>query len=261
MSGTRILPILLVLLLLPGATPAAGEEAGAVILPHGPLEVGPTRPRPAAHYRGIEALVAHLAGLDAWRTGLSPNSSGGPGFAADGSEGSLGAFLGRVSGTGIAKKRAVTPAPAGPDEASRLADEAFATLVALGAEAIPTLLAHLDDETPTRLVFGAGGGFGATWMSTELDANPIQKDEIAAILAAFPEGWADETSQFEGDDFGREKSYLDRHVVTLGDCCFVLLGQITNRTYQALRYQPTMCHYCAYMRIRRCQLVAILSRS
>jgi hypothetical protein len=29
--------------------------------------------------------------------------------------------------------------------------------------------------------------------------------------------------------------------VTVGDACFALLGQITNRAYQAVRYQPTMC--------------------
>lgn len=31
------------------------------------------------------------------------------------------------------------------------------------------------------------------------------------------------------------------HTVTVGDLCFVAIGQIVNRSFSAVRYQPTMC--------------------
>lgn len=34
---------------------------------------------------------------------------------------------------------------------------------------------------------------------------------------------------------------VNRHVVSVGDVCFVALGQIANRPYMAVRYQPSAC--------------------
>jgi hypothetical protein len=33
---------------------------------------------------------------------------------------------------------------------------------------------------------------------------------------------------------------IDGHTVTVGDCCIVILGQIVNRSYEAVRYQPSL---------------------
>ena len=218
-DGASILVFLLAFLLILGAGPgAAGEDeeeaAAPKILPHEPLAVAPTRPRPAAHYRHVEELVARLAKLDQWRDGIDPSSGGGIGFAPHESE---------EEGT--------------PD--AGLA--AFRSLVALGPEAIPALLAHLDDETPTELSISHGGGFGGMWFATAIDANPACAEELKAIRAAFPGGWPDDPAH--EDSF--RHSGMDRHprhVVTIGDCCFVILGHISNRAYEALSYQPTMIY-------------------
>ena len=33
---------------------------------------------------------------------------------------------------------------------------------------------------------------------------------------------------------------IPQHAVTVGDCCFAILGQIVNRPYEAVRYQPSL---------------------
>jgi hypothetical protein len=38
-------------------------------------------------------------------------------------------------------------------------------------------------------------------------------------------------------------SSLSTYTITVGDICYVIIGQITNRTYQAAQYQPTACTY------------------
>jgi hypothetical protein len=41
--------------------------------------------------------------------------------------------------------------------------------------------------------------------------------------------------------FGEPEEHPNRHTVTVGDLCFVALGQIVNRSFSAVRYQPTAC--------------------
>ena len=41
------------------------------------------------------------------------------------------------------------------------------------------------------------------------------------------------------DDFGGDEKHPDSHAITVGDLCFVALGQIVNRRFSATRYQPT----------------------
>lgn len=103
-------------------------------------------------------------------------------------------------------------------------------LVSLGVAAIPSLLEHLTDARPTKLVMGE---------------------------AAFPhiKYHSDEYhSRFH--DFGRQPanvnienkalSQSDRRNVSfyrvrVGDLCFVALGQIVNRDLNLTRYQPSCC--------------------
>ncbi len=42
------------------------------------------------------------------------------------------------------------------------------------------------------------------------------------------------------DPFGSDRFFVGRkHTVTVGDLCWVALGQIVNRRFDAVRYQPT----------------------
>jgi hypothetical protein len=41
------------------------------------------------------------------------------------------------------------------------------------------------------------------------------------------------------DTFGSDEPQPDSHAITVGDLCFVAIGQIVNRNYAAARYQPT----------------------
>jgi hypothetical protein len=87
-------------------------------------------------------------------------------------------------------------------------------LVQLGAETVPNLLDHLTDARPTQMVITHPGGFGG--MFIRVDDGRIRKDDG-------PFGGASES----------------RYTVTVGDLCYVALGQIVNRPYTAVRYQPT----------------------
>ncbi|MCU0727883.1 MAG: hypothetical protein MUE73_19165 [Planctomycetes bacterium] len=219
----RLTVVLAFLLLVglgpPGVAQDAEEEPEAPkpapsIAPHVPLDVGANRPRPAASYRRVEALIADLAKLDDWRDGISLSSGGGVGFDPHGTDQEV---------------------PEGHP-----GHEAFTALVALGAEAISALLVHLDDERETELTVGHSGWWGGMWCQTEVDANAAMPAELAAIRAAFPGGWPDDPACGEAR-WERMQLPVFRHAVTIGDCCFAILGQIVNRVYEAVRYQPTSC--------------------
>jgi len=103
-----------------------------------------------------------------------------------------------------------------------------------GPAALPLLLAHLDDARPTpTLVDYRGVMFGDLRRERRLSGNPLNPRELRAFgdhLVASRFGGA-----VEGED-------LTHHRVTVGDLCFVALGQIANRaSYRALEYQPTAC--------------------
>ncbi|HET6883330.1 MAG TPA: hypothetical protein VFI31_24485 [Pirellulales bacterium] len=106
---------------------------------------------------------------------------------------------------------------------------ALKELVSLGADALPFLLKALDDQTQTKIRLEHRGGFGGMWFDQELYGNPLNPKEVGIIRA--------------GQDGGA--SHLEQHVdeftVKVGDLCFVAIGQIVGRAYQAVRYQPTAC--------------------
>lgn len=103
----------------------------------------------------------------------------------------------------------------------RVPSDALRTLVKQGAAAVPQLIAHLDDKRPTKIKvrhdFGPIGfmGFADDCDRNERTDKPAEKKE-------------------DQKDTGPRK-----HTVTVGDLCFVALGQIVNRNYSAVRYQPT----------------------
>ena len=109
-------------------------------------------------------------------------------------------------------------------------------LVKLGPRAIPFLLEALDDRTPTKLVMKPPmQDVGAMWFAYELPGNPAGANEQKVIesrprLDALP-------NHLQPD----KPEYVRSYTVTIGDVCFVIIGQIVNRPYEATRYQMTGC--------------------
>jgi hypothetical protein len=102
---------------------------------------------------------------------------------------------------------------------------ALRSLVETGPEALPFLLDALSDKTRTKLKVESllMMGFG-----TELAGNPLNPLERRVL----PKATADEDD--EDDDRHRHP-----YTVKVGDVCFVAIGQIVGRPYNAVRYQPT----------------------
>lgn len=110
----------------------------------------------------------------------------------------------------------------------------FTRLVALGPTALPSLLRHLDDKTPTKLVvdppIGTQGGPGGIFISKTLDHNPLNP------LAAEIERIA--TAEAKTQQGIRP---MAPYQMLVGDVCFAALGQIVNRRYWAVVGVPTSC--------------------
>ena len=94
-------------------------------------------------------------------------------------------------------------------------------IVRQGISAVPPLLKHLDDDRKTQIEPVKG----MMWMSftDEYDFNRRVRNK-------FPEG-------VNRDTFGENGP--SSHQITVGDLCYVALGQILNRSFNATRYQPT----------------------
>ena len=94
--------------------------------------------------------------------------------------------------------------------------QAMTKLIELGEEAIPQLLDRMSDKTPTKLSIKPADYVMSRWYSNEYfeydPETPCKK------------------KHFEGD-----------YQVKIGDVCFVLIGQIVNQPYLAVRYQPSGC--------------------
>ena len=99
-------------------------------------------------------------------------------------------------------------------------------LVEVGPDAIPFLLEGLSNHTDTRLTFDLASGFGAMWFDTEVAGNPLNPLERRTIRKPWPP-----------DEHAIERT--SSYTVKVGDMCFVALGQITGRSYSAVRYQPS----------------------
>lgn len=114
------------------------------------------------------------------------------------------------------------------------ASEFIEELVEFGPKALPQLLERLTDETVTKLVIEHGGSFGIQWYGREIPlnlANPADR----RIHRKFEDALDDIPLKLL-----RER-HVSRHVVTIGDICFVAIGQIVNRVFLFSRYQLTSC--------------------
>ncbi len=99
-------------------------------------------------------------------------------------------------------------------------------LVKRGAAAVPHLIAHLDDKRATKIMIKHEAMIGAMCFNDEYDYNSRTAKQAPAGV---------------NRDMGFEENHPNFHAVTVGDLCFVALGQIVNRGFSAVRYQPTMC--------------------
>jgi len=163
--------------------------------------------------RKVEILIASLAEIDKPDIGFSPTLSGAD-FPPVAGAARRGCQL--ITQHVIERKDAVT------------------RLVRLGPAALPALLKHLGDATPTKLTMTHRSGIGGMWYSSELPTNAALEEETRLRDDAGLRTGPQDLSSHSDD-------YTDTHVVTVGDVCFVIVGMITNRAYETVRYQPSSC--------------------
>jgi len=101
---------------------------------------------------------------------------------------------------------------------------ALKTLIEMGPEALPYLLDSLGDKTPTKLIIGNQSGFVTFWFGERLQGNPASESEMKVLNVSKPR---------------EDEKAIESYTVKIGDVCFVAIGQIVGRGYQAVRYQPT----------------------
>ncbi len=172
-----------------------------------PLSVGASPACPAAT-DDLEALIGRFRDVGAEGIGFSTSVSGWE-------------FL-PYPGSGEAAMVLLGQAPPQPSPILR-------EVIDKGVAAVPALLAHIDDARPTKLPPVKR----MMWMTfdDEYDYNrrlskpPVGLDRVRAGSAR------PSTAKPPRDP--------EKHVLTVGDLCFVALGQIVNRNFQAARYQPT----------------------
>ena len=187
------------------ADDAEQRDKSITLLPVPKIKVvGPTRAT-KAEASEVRSLIKKLADLDAPDYGLSATLSGSS-FAPIESSGHAGTLI--FTNHGLKT------------------NETFKKLVEFGPMALPFLLEALGDETPTKLETIRATLMGAAWLGHEIRGNPVNQAESEALKNA-------NTKQEDDID--------DEYIVRIGDVCFVAIGQITNRSYSAVRYQPTGC--------------------
>lgn len=103
---------------------------------------------------------------------------------------------------------------------------AMRALVQKGIAALPTLLGHLPDARKTCLTVGEK--FMGRWFGNEYAPRDRHPDRKNPGLYT------------RGPDSALERKFTT-YTLTVGDLCFVAVGQIVNRALLAVRYQPTLC--------------------
>ncbi len=164
--------------------------------------VHPTTLRAQQSDEEIEALINQLPAIEDSDIGYSATRSGSGFLPLNVSDSSM-LLLGQAP----------------PESATTMRD-----IVKQGAAAIPRLIEHLADDRPTKIELEHGGGFGAMYFSDEYDFNSLNSEAAPKNV---------NTDQFA------TLTHVNNYKVTVGDLCFVALGQIVNRSFSAVRYQPT----------------------
>lgn len=93
-------------------------------------------------------------------------------------------------------------------------------LVRRGVVVLPELIEHLGDKRPTKLRVG-DDFFLFRYFSDECDPRTLRTEKPAKRIEPL------------------EKEFRGGYTVRIGDACFSIIGQIVNRRYAAIRYQPT----------------------
>ncbi len=166
----------------------------------------PEHPLTQDEERYVEALIARLADIANPDYGLSPTMTGFS-FAPVPNSDHIDAML--LTAHNLKQSSALVK------------------LVKIGPRALPLLLKHLDDPTPTKLTIKHEFGIGGMGLADELDfneANPLEQRLRSR------------GRDYESDLF---KHPLTSYQVKVGDVCFNAIGQIVGRRYLAVRYQPT----------------------
>jgi len=149
----------------------------------------------------VEKLIDQLQDTKESGYGYSPSLSGSQFLPRAGSAQMATALLGQSP-----------PKASGP----------MTEIVRQGVKAIPDLIKHLDDSRPTQIPPVAGMMFTA-W-NDEYDYNRRTTKTAPKDV--------------NRDSF-RENHHPKDHQITVGDLCYVALGQIVNRHFSASRYQPS----------------------
>jgi hypothetical protein len=105
-------------------------------------------------------------------------------------------------------------------------------LLRRGVSAMPQLLAHLDDARKTKSVIN--GMFSGITYSAEYDWN--RRSETMRPTGVV----SNALLHFQNRNLkivGQPKD--NEYTVTVGDLCYNLIGDIVNRSYECVRYQPT----------------------
>lgn len=113
---------------------------------------------------------------------------------------------------------------------------ALQELVEIGPDALPYLLEALSDETRTRVCMEQDGAFGGMWHAREMWENPHRP-----FLNPFHPR-EEEVLRTEVPPPRTDHDFVSRCTLTVGDLCYVAIGQIVGREYVALRYQRTACY-------------------
>jgi HEAT repeat protein len=174
----------------------------------GPIPSIKLEPRPALtddKNKLIKKLIADLAGIDAPDFGLSAAVTGRS-FAP-------------VPGHERAEMMLLTGQP-------HKSSKAFRSLVEMGADALPFLLESLEDATPTKLKIEPM--LNPLLFGNAIEGNPLNQRERQMME------W-EPKRQIDDDDDDADLPYT----LKVGDVCFVAIGQIVGRSYNAVRYQPT----------------------
>jgi hypothetical protein len=100
-------------------------------------------------------------------------------------------------------------------------------LVRRGVTALPELIDHLQDPRETKLIISHKSYVGGMLLGDEYDSR-----------------FSDSKRKPPGVNTGLEKSeWIDKrkYNICVGDLCYIAIGQIVNRSLNAVRYQPTNC--------------------
>lgn len=105
-------------------------------------------------------------------------------------------------------------------------EDAVPRLICLGADAVPALIAHLDDDRPTKV-----GPFVVRGFHESLDWNTRSRSDMPL--------WG-ERVLWTGQSSAKT---LENYHLTVGDLCYEILGQIVNRDYRCASCWCMGCHF------------------